>query len=96
MTSNQFDMIARAAVAAVCVQNYGEEYDARDIQVVWFAHVLGNKKTIMIANGPNNRIYEVTYNAAKDELYVDAYSKTSNTVVRGASEVLMMEEDNHV
>lgn len=92
MTSNQFDMIARAAVAAVCVENYGEKYDARDIQVVWFAHVLGNKKTIMIANGPNNRIYEVTYNAAKDELYVDAYSKTSNTVLHGVSDLVAATE----
>lgn len=91
MTSNQFDMIARAAVAAVCVENYGEECDARDIQVVWFAHVLGNKKTIMIDNWPN-RIYEVTYNAAKDELYVDTYSKTSNTVVRGASDLVAATE----
>ena len=92
MTSNQFDTIARGAVAVVCANQYGEEYSQGDIQLVWFAHVLGNKKAILIDNCRNNRIYEVTYNAAKDELYVDAYSKTSNTVVRGASDLVAATE----
>lgn len=48
--------------------------------MVWFAHVLGNKKAIFIDtnNRENHRIYEVTYNAATEEIYVDIYVKASN------------------
>lgn len=66
-------------IAAIKNQ-YGEKYDIRQIQMVWFSHILGSKKAILIDSGKNNRIYEVTYNSKKDELYIDTYEKQVNVL----------------
>lgn len=78
MNSYEFEVAAKNAVIAVVQEKYGETYDIIQIQMVWFAHVLGNKKAILIDNGMNMRIYEVTYNREKNELYVDVYEKQHN------------------
>lgn len=82
MTSYQFEIAAKNAVIKVCREQYGEDFDIKMIQTVWFAHLLGNKKAILIDNGMNRRFYEVTYNHEKNEIYVDAYEKQSNTVIQ--------------
>lgn len=81
MNSYEFEVAAKNAVIAVIQQEYGDEYNIQQIQMVWFAHVLGNKKAILIDNGMNMRIYEVTYNREKNELYVDVYEKQHNEKV---------------
>jgi hypothetical protein len=81
MTSYEFEVAAKNAVIKTIRQRYGEDYIIGDIQTVWFAHVLGYKKAIMIDNGPNLRLYEVTYNKHQNELYVDAYVKESNDLI---------------
>lgn len=81
MTSYEFEVAAKNAVIAVVQKKYGETYDITKIQTVWFAHVLGNKKAILIDNGMNMRMYEVTYNREKNELYVDIYEKQHNEKV---------------
>lgn len=90
MTTYDFEVAAKNAILAVIDKEYEylrDDYDApyiytiKDISVVWMTHVLGNKKGIFIDNGPNNIMYEVTYNETKKEMYVDAYEKTSNTVL---------------
>ena len=78
MTSYEFEVAAKNAVIKVVKAKYGEEYDITGIQMVWFAHVLGNKKAVLIDMGENLRLYEVTYNCCKNELYVDAYEKEEN------------------
>ena len=81
MTSYGFEIAAKNAVIRVCKEQFGEEYDISRIQMVWFAHLLGHKKAILVDNGMNHRFYEVTYNREKGEMYVDAYTKVSNTVI---------------
>lgn len=81
MTSYEFEVAAKNAVAQVVRRKFGEDYNIQMIQVVWFAHLLGNKKAIMIDNGHNRRFYEVTFNATTNEIYVDVYDKLSNTVI---------------
>lgn len=81
MTSYEFEVAAKNAVIAVIQQEYDDEYNIPQIQMVWFAHVLGNKKAILIDNGMNMRMYEVTYNREKNELYVDVYEKQHNEKV---------------
>ena len=85
MTSNDFEQLARVAVSVACERVYEEDVDPEDIQIVWFAHVLGNKKAILIDDGDNKRIYEVTYSLANDQMYVDVYEKQLNKVVSTAS-----------
>lgn len=45
------------------------------VYVVWFAYVMGGWKAIVSTTIADGRIYEVTYNKAKDETYVDVYIK---------------------
>ena len=78
MTTYEFEVAAKNAVIHIVSNEYYEEYGIEDISVVWMAHLLGSKKAILIDNGRNRRMYEVTYNAQNDELYVDAYEKKVN------------------
>ncbi len=78
MSSYEFEVAAKNAVIKICREKFGDNYDITGIQMVWFAHILGFKKAILIDNGENLRIYEVTYNRDKNELYVDAYDKLTN------------------
>ncbi len=78
MTSYEFEVAAKNAVIKIIKEKYGEDYDISQISMVWFAHILGFKKAILIDAGENLRLYEVTYNRDKNELYVDAYEKQEN------------------
>ena len=85
MTSYEFEVAAKNAVIDVIKKQYDETYPIGQINVVWMAHLLGFKKAILIDAGANQRIYEVTYNRDKNEMYVDAYEKASNTVYAGTA-----------
>ena len=50
--------------------------------VVWFAYVLGGWKALVSTDRPDGRYYEVTFNNAKQEVYVDTYVKTKGTVLQ--------------
>lgn len=80
MTSYQFEVAAKNAVMDVIKKNRNEDFVISDLSFVWFARILGCMKAIVIDNGKNNRLYEVTYNLDKDEMYVDEYDKQTNTV----------------
>lgn len=55
--------------------------EMNEIYVVWFAFVLGNWKALISTSRPDGRIWEVSFNKANGESYVDSYLKTHNTVV---------------
>lgn len=50
--------------------------------MVWFCFILGGWKALVSSTEADGRYYEVTYNKAKDETYVDTYKKTHNHVIR--------------
>ena len=81
MSTYEFEVIAKNAVIKLIQDKFGEEYTIGQINVVWMAHVLGYKKVILIDSGENTRMYEVTYNLEKNELYADVYVKVSNTLI---------------
>ena len=54
-----------------------------DVFVVWLCKILGNNKALLSTTVPDGMYYEVTYNGAKKEAYVDAYKKWKNFVVKG-------------
>ena len=83
MTSYKFEVAAKIAVICSVRARHHEHYIIDQIQMVWFAHVLGNKKAILIDNGKNQRMYEVTYDKERDRMYVDEYEKASNTEIEG-------------
>jgi hypothetical protein len=51
-----------------------------DLFVVWFVKVLGNWKALVGQKSTTN-YYEVTFNVATKDAYVDRYLKASNTVI---------------
>lgn len=53
----------------------------KDIFVVWFTKTLGNWKALLSTNAHDGRYYEVTYNGAKGEAYLDVYEKLENVCV---------------
>lgn len=56
-------------------------FTIHDVYIVWFAYVLGGWKALCSTTLPDGRYYEVTYNAARSEAYVDTYRKTHNHVI---------------
>jgi hypothetical protein len=76
---------AKGIIRKLASDKYDEWYDYTDIAVVWQCKVLKNIKAIMIDNGKNERMYEVTYNGEKDELYIDVYEKAENICVSEVS-----------
>lgn len=49
-----------------------------DVHVVWSFKVLKNNKALLITNIPDGMYYEITYNGASDEFYMDVYKKFEN------------------
>lgn len=52
-----------------------------DFYVVWFAKTLDNWKALVSTDAVNGLYFEVTYNGAKQETYVDIYNKCWNARV---------------
>ena len=75
LTSYEFEVAAKNAVIKMIDDEYGEQYDISGIQMVWYGHIMGFKKAILIDVGENNRMYEVTYDRDRDFMYVDGYVK---------------------
>jgi hypothetical protein len=75
--------IAKRLVRNHIDSHYSDPTDlpAYEVYVVLFAYVLGNWKATVATDQPDGKYYEVTYNAAKKEAYVDEYVKVVNVVV---------------
>ena len=53
-----------------------------DVYVVWSCKTLGNNKALLSTTVPDGMYYEITYNGAKNELYLDAYKKWENLCIK--------------
>jgi hypothetical protein len=60
----------------------GFELTANEVYVVWFNSTLNNWKAMVSTTIPDGMYYEVTYNWAKGETYVDAYKKFNNVCIK--------------
>lgn len=54
---------------------------SEDVFIVWFAKILGHWKALVSTDVLSGMYWEITYNGAKKEAYVDRYSKVSNTAI---------------
>lgn len=75
------------------VQNYvsnhldkSDETPNFDIYIVWQCYILGNTKWLLSTTLPDGMYYEVTYNKAKDEFYLDAYKKFENVCITNSND----------
>lgn len=53
-----------------------------DVFVVWMCKTLQNNKALLSTTVPDGMYYEVTYNGDKGEMYLDAYKKWKNVLIR--------------
>ena len=78
MTSNQFETVAKNAVTKVMKEQLNIEVEAKELEMVWFAHELGYKKCTIYSPKMGKHYAEITYNKSLDEIYVDVYLKQVN------------------
>ena len=57
-------------------------YTSDDVAVVWSVKVLGNWKAMLFLPERPNNYYEVTYDGAKKQSYLDVYGKMDNIVIK--------------
>ena len=49
-----------------------------EVYVVWNCYILGNMKALLSTTIEDGMYYEVTFNKAKNEIYLDAYKHAEN------------------
>ena len=81
MTSYEFEKIAKNAVIDILKKDHGIEVSLEELQFVWFSHLLGAKKCTLYSPKMGKLYAEVTYNIQKNQVYVDMYTKVSNTLI---------------
>lgn len=59
-----------------------------EVFIVWQCYILGNIKALLSTTLADGMYYEITYNGAKNEFYLDAYKKFGNRKIS-------FEEDNN-
>jgi Family of unknown function (DUF6275) len=81
-----FQLEARRAVQAYFNQRRDKSdsvfLELSEIYVVWFSKTLENWKALVSTTVPDLMYYEVTYNGQKKEMYLDAYRKVENIVIK--------------
>lgn len=71
------------------VDNYNSHHDSSKtppltielVYVVWFSKVLDSWKAMIGSSVVKGLLYEVTYNGARSEAYVDVYKKINNVKI---------------
>ena len=58
------------------------EFTIDDVYVVNSQYVLGSQKAQLSTTLPDGKYYEVTYNDAKEEMYVDGYVKFNKHLIK--------------
>ena len=84
MTNQNFLDMARLEVNQYVLDHLdkSEPIPKYDIYIVWSCKTLQNHKALISTTLPDGMYYECTYNGDKEEMYVDAYKKFENFVVK--------------
>ena len=53
-----------------------------DVYIVWACKTLQNHKALCSTNVSDGMYYELTYNGDKQEMYLDAYKKWENVLIK--------------
>ena len=79
ISSNDFEKAAKKAVAFVLKKRHQVDVNFEDLQLVWYSHILSNKKCMLYSEDLGPFYAEVTFNMHTNEIYVDVYRKESFT-----------------
>ena len=80
MTSREFENAARRMVINMLADR-GIKAEADELQLVWFSHLLGNKKCMVYGPVMGNLYAEITYSLESQLLYADLYQKLDHREV---------------
>lgn len=53
-----------------------------EVYIVWMCKTLQNWKALAATPLPDNMYFEITFNGDKNEMYLDAYRKEKNEVIK--------------
>ena len=86
MDNTDFEKICKEIVVDYFNKNV-EKTDRKtiteaDVYIVWVCKSLQNNKALVSTNISDGMYYEITHNGDKQEIYVDAYKKWENFVVK--------------
>lgn len=81
MTSEEFEKIAKDIVIEMLAVR-GTEASAEDLNLVWFTHLLGNKKCMIYGDCMANLYAEITYAWDVQMVYADLYQKLDHKEIR--------------
>ncbi len=84
MNSDEFfkvgkEVVKQLAESTLCPTD-NIKFSLDDVYMVLYAYVLGNMKATFSTNLSDGKYYEVTYNSASNELYVDQYVKLQQKI----------------
>ena len=74
MNSYEFEKAAKNIVIEMLAK-HGIEAKIEDLQLVWFTHLLGNKKCMIWGEPMANLYAEITYARDSQMVYADLYMK---------------------
>lgn len=63
-----------------------DEIPEFDVYIVWLCKTLQNGKALLSTSLADGMYYELTYNGDKKEIYLDAYKKFENRLIKIESE----------
>lgn len=89
MSSYEFEVAAKNAVISALAKR-DILVTIQDLELVWFAHVLGNKKCLIWGREMEGMYAEVTFSADTMMMYVDLYEKIENIPVSPDDQVTMV------
>ena len=73
---------ARETVVKYYNDRADDEIAYNETFIVWFSKTLQNWKAL-VGTTKNDLYFELTYNGDKNEIYLDAYKKAENVVIKG-------------
>lgn len=78
---NADQFIQKAKQAVIKAEEGIHPFRADELYIVWFCKVLGNWKALISTDAYVGAYWEVTYNGAKLQTYVDTYAKERNVAI---------------
>lgn len=84
MKSDEFFIKAKDLVRSYAAEHLDKSdtvTELPEVFVVWFNYTLHNMKALLSTTLLDGMYYEVTYNSASNEIYLDVYKKFENRCV---------------
>ena len=82
METYDYEKICKNAIIDYYEDKFDTIINIQDVYVVWSCKTLQNNKMLLSTTIADGMYYELTYNGDKGEMYLDAYKKLDNIVIK--------------